>query len=180
MTDKNTRTRAAARSPDHKSPAGEDGRPEAERMRDLVLEALEEVKGREIAVLDVTALTDICDYMVVVTGASDRHIKTLAERVLEKMRGAGWRQIGIEGEDARDWVLVDFVDVVVHIMRRDTRKRYDLEGLWDRTFGALRQEADAAGAGRGVTDRPRMRGTPRRRAPEPAPSDPGLPRAMSC
>ncbi|MXY64017.1 MAG: ribosome silencing factor [Gammaproteobacteria bacterium] len=147
MTEKSSRPKNAVRSPDHTAPADEVSRAEAERMRDLVLDALEEAKGREIAVLDVTALTDICDYMVVVSGASDRHIKTLAERVLEKMHGAGWRQIGIEGEDARDWVLVDFVDVVVHIMRRETRKRYDLEGLWDRTFGELRKEGDAAGGG---------------------------------
>ncbi len=143
MTEKSPRPKNAVRSPDHAASADEGGRAEAERMRDLVLDALEEVKGRDIAVLDVTALTDICDYMVVVSGASDRHIKTLAERVLEKMHGAGWRQIGIEGEDARDWVLVDFVDVVVHIMRRETRKRYDLEGLWDRTFGELRKDGDA-------------------------------------
>lgn len=127
--------------------AADNRRPEAERMRDTVLDALEEVKGQDIAVLDVTGLTDICDCMIVVSGASDRHIKTLAERVLERMHGAGWRQIGIEGEDARDWVLVDFVDVVVHIMRRETRKRYDLEGLWDRTFSELRQEGGAADGG---------------------------------
>ena len=96
------------------------------------------------------------------------------------MHGAGWRQIGIEGEDARDWVLVDFVDVVVHIMRRETRKRYDLEGLWDRTFGELRKEGDAAGDGSRMTDQARMRKTPRRRAPKPVPADPGRPRAKSC
>ncbi len=147
MTEINTRPKSAVRSPGHTTSAGEGGRSEAEHMQDLILDALEEAKGRDIAVLDVTTLTDICDYMIVVSGASDRHIKTLAERVLEKMHGAGWRQIGMEGEDARDWVLVDFVDVVVHIMRRETRKRYDLEGLWDKTFGELRQEEDATGDG---------------------------------
>lgn len=118
---------------------------EAMRMRDVALEALEDAKGQDIAVLDVTSLTDICDFMVVATGTSDRHVRTLADRVLERMHEAGWRQMGMEGEDARDWVLVDFVDVVIHIMRSETRKRYDLESLWDKTFGELRHEPRGEG-----------------------------------
>ena len=113
---------------------------EAIRMRDIALDALEDAKGQDIAVLDVTSLTDICDFMMVATGTSDRHVRTLADRVLERMHDAGWRQMGVEGEDAKDWVLVDFVDIVVHIMRGETRKRYDLESLWDKTFGELRHE----------------------------------------
>ena len=113
---------------------------EAMRMRDIALEALADAKGQDVAVLDVTSLTDICDFMLVATGTSDRHVRTLADRVLERMHAAGWRQMGVEGEDAKDWVLVDFVDVVIHIMRGETRKRYDLESLWDKTFGELRHE----------------------------------------
>ena len=109
-------------------------------MRDIAVEALEGAKGVDITVLDVTSLTDICDYMLVATGTSDRHIKTLADRVLEDMSQAGWNKMGSEGEEARDWVLVDFVDIVVHIMRAQTRKRYDLESLWDRTFGDLSKQ----------------------------------------
>jgi ribosome-associated protein len=109
-------------------------------MRDIAVAALEDAKGLDITVLDVSGLTDICDFMLVATGTSDRHIRTLAERVLEKMAEAGWKKLGSEGEDSRDWVLVDFVDVVVHIMRAPTRKRYDLESLWDRTFADLRKE----------------------------------------
>lgn len=109
-------------------------------MRDIAVEALEEAKGVDITVLDVTSLTDICDYMLVASGTSDRHIKTLADRVLEDMSRAGWKKMGSEGEEARDWVLVDFVDIVVHIMRAQTRKRYDLESLWDRTFGDLNKQ----------------------------------------
>lgn len=116
---------------------------EAMRMRDIALAALADAKGQDVAVLDVTGLTDICDFMVVATGTSDRHVRTLADRVLEQMHEAGWRQMGVEGDDARDWVLVDFVDVVIHIMRAETRKRYDLESLWDKTFAGLRHEAPA-------------------------------------
>ncbi len=118
-------------------------RGDVERMLDTIRDALEEGHGQEIVVLDVTALTDVCDCMVVVSGTSDRQIKTLADKVLEKMHAAGWRQIGLEGEEAREWVLVDFVDVVVHIMRREARQRYDLESLWDQTFGDLQAGRDS-------------------------------------
>ena len=110
---------------------------ESKRMCEVALAALEDAKGEQIRRLDVRKLTDVTDYMLVVTGASDRHVRTLAERVLEKMRAAGWKHLGMEGEQGRDWVLVDFVDVVVHIMRAQTRERYDLESLWEKTLGEL-------------------------------------------
>ena len=112
-------------------------------MREVVLAALEDAKGEEIKVLDVRNMTDITDYMIVATGTSDRHIKTQTTRVLEQMHQSGWRHRGVEGEESRDWILVDFVDVVVHIMRSATRKRYDLEGLWDKTFGEMLPEGSA-------------------------------------
>ena len=99
-----------------------------------VTAALDEAKGVDIKVLDVRNLTDITDYMVVVTGTSDRHIKTLAARVQEFMLEKNWKPLGMEGEESRDWVLVDYVDVVVHIMRDRVRKHYDLESLWNETF----------------------------------------------
>jgi ribosome-associated protein len=114
-----------------------------DRMRDVAIGALEDAKGEDIKVLDVSGLTDITDYMIVATGTSERHIKTLSSRVLEHMHDAGWKHMGIEGEDARDWVLVDFVDIVIHIMRAQTRKRYDLESLWDKTFSELLSEGSA-------------------------------------
>ncbi len=99
-----------------------------------VTAALDEAKGVDIKVLDVRNLTDITDYMVVVTGTSDRHVKTLAARVQEFMLEKNWKPLGMEGEESRDWVLVDYVDVVVHIMRDRARKHYDLENLWNETF----------------------------------------------
>ncbi len=103
-------------------------------MCDRVVAALEDAKGFDIKVLDVRKLTDITDYMVVVTGTSDRHVKTLSNRVLEFMLELHWKPIGIEGEESRDWILVDFVDVVVHVMRNSTRRHYDLESLWSEVF----------------------------------------------
>lgn len=110
---------------------------ESGRMCEVALAAVEDAKGEKVRLLDVRKLTDITDYMIIVTGASERHVKTLAERVLEKMRAAGWKPLGMEGDQDRDWVLVDFVDVVVHIMRAPTRERYNLESLWDETLSEL-------------------------------------------
>jgi len=114
-------------------------RGESTAMLTTARDALEDAKGVDIVALDVRQLTDITDAMLIVTGGSERHIKTLAERVLERMRAAGWRPLGVEGLDGGDcdWVLADFVDVVVHIMRAPTREKYDLEGLWDARFGEL-------------------------------------------
>jgi len=100
-------------------------------MTGVIVSALDEAKGIDIKVLNVRKLTDVTDCMVIVTGSSDRHVKTLSERVLEFMDARDFSPIGIEGEDSKNWVLVDFVDVIVHIMRERTRKHYDLEGLWD-------------------------------------------------
>ena len=110
---------------------------ESARMCEVVLAALADAKGEQVKLLDVRKLTDITDYMVVATGTSERHVYALGERVLSQMREAGWKSLGIEGEEVRDWVLVDFVDVVVHVMLAATRKHYDLEGLWDETLSEL-------------------------------------------
>ncbi len=104
---------------------------DVQKMTDAIVSALEEAKGININILDVRKLTDVTDFMVIVTGSSDRHVKTLSERVLEFMNKENFSPLGVEGEDSKNWVLVDYVDVIVHIMREKTRKHYDLEGLWD-------------------------------------------------
>ena len=117
-------------------------------MCDRVVAALEDAKGVDVKVLDVRRLTDITDYMVVVTGTSGRHIQTLSERVLEFMLELDWKPIGIEGEESREWILVDFVDVVVHIMLNATRRHYDLESLWNEAFQKPIQLAEAGSQGK--------------------------------
>ncbi len=101
---------------------------------------MEDAKAIDIKSLDVRNLTDITDYMIVATGTSDRHVKTISDRVLEFMTKQGWKPLGLEGDNAREWILVDYVDVVVHIMREQTRKHYDLESLWNETFSELNEE----------------------------------------
>lgn len=102
----------------------------AEALRDLVINTLEDMKGREISCLQVADITTITDYMVVVTGTSTRHVNSLSEEVVKKAKEAGVPVNGVEGKGQSEWILIDLGDVLVHVMLEDTRKLYDLESLW--------------------------------------------------
>ncbi len=95
-----------------------------------VIDALENLKGKDIVTIDVRKLTDITDTLIVVSGTSNRHVKSLADNTMMEMKKAGHRAYGIEGNDAGEWVLVDFGDVVLHVMQPHIREFYDLEKLW--------------------------------------------------
>lgn len=96
----------------------------------LALAAIEELKGEELRVLDVTELTPITDYMVICNGRSARHVKRLGENLMRQAKAAGLRP-RIEGLAEAEWVLIDLSGVVVHIMQPTTRAYYQLEKLWD-------------------------------------------------
>ena len=102
----------------------------------LVATTLADLKAQNVAVLDVRQLTDVADTIVIASGTSDRHVKSLASRVLERARDAGFRALGIEGEREGEWVLVDLQDVIVHVMLPRVREFYALEKLWDARAGA--------------------------------------------
>jgi ribosome-associated protein len=102
----------------------------SEQLCDLVIDALEEVKAKDIVKLDVRELTTVTDYMIVASGTSNRHVKALAEAVAEKSRTAGHRPAGIEGADGSEWVLLDLGDALVHVMLPRVREFYNLEKLW--------------------------------------------------
>ena len=102
----------------------------SKQLSDLVVEALEEVKARNIVKLDVRKLTTFTDYMIVASGTSNRHVKALADAVAEKSRKAGHRPLGIEGENGCEWVLLDLQDTLVHVMLPRVREFYSLEKLW--------------------------------------------------
>jgi ribosome-associated protein len=102
-----------------------------EDLKAMVLAALEDAKANDIRQLDVRGLTDITDWMVVASGTSTRHVLALADHVRTQVKAQGLSPIGTEGESGSDWVLLDYGDVVVHLMLPDTRGFYDLEGLWD-------------------------------------------------
>lgn len=99
----------------------------------LVADALDDLKAKDIVTLDVHDIAGFTDYMVIASGTSNRHVKSLADRAQEKARDAGIKPIGVEGEQLGEWVLVDFGDVVLHVMLPETRKFYDLERLWHGT-----------------------------------------------
>ena len=113
----------------HKQPADTPAMP-LDRLQALVIDALEDLKGVDIKVLDVTGMTSITDRMVVVSGTSTRHVKSLAEHVVLKAKEAGNPPLGVEGEQAAEWVLIDLGDVVVHVMLPMVRAFYALEKLW--------------------------------------------------
>ncbi|MDX1734373.1 MAG: ribosome silencing factor [Halioglobus sp.] len=102
----------------------------AEELTELVVAALDDLKAVNTVVVDVRELTDVMDCLVIASGTSNRHVRSLAENVSMEAKKNGMRPLGIEGEDAGDWVLVDFGDVVVHVMLPATRDFYDLERLW--------------------------------------------------
>ena len=106
---------------------------ESRSLLDLALGALSDKKGGHIVSLDVRGMTTVTDYMIIADGASSRHVKSLAEGVIEKAKQAGVKPLGVEGERAAEWILVDLDDVVVHIMSPQTRAFYQLERLWSPT-----------------------------------------------
>lgn len=97
---------------------------------DIVIEALEEIKAKDVVTLDVSVLTDVMDHLVVASGSSNRQVKALADNVVERCKNAGYRPLGVEGMEGAEWVLVDLGDVVVHLMLPETRAFYELEKLW--------------------------------------------------
>ena len=103
---------------------------ETAQLEALVVDALEDLKAVNIVTLDVSGLTDVMDSLVIASGTSNRHVKSLADNVCVEAKKQGMPPIGVEGQDAGEWVLVDFGDVVVHVMLPATRDLYDLERLW--------------------------------------------------
>ncbi|MDE2235982.1 MAG: ribosome silencing factor [Gammaproteobacteria bacterium] len=121
---------------------------QAEQLRDLVVSALEDMKGVDIRVLEVRGMTAITDFMIIASGTSDRHVKSLARNVLDQARAAGIKPMGMEGEQEGEWVLVDLRDVIVHIMRPQARDFYNLEKLWIVGIPAEEPKLPAAAARR--------------------------------
>ena len=102
-------------------------------LKAVILGALDDMKALDVKVLDVRDLTDIADYMVIASGTSDRHVRSVAQRVVEKAKEAGFRPHGLEGLKDGDWVLLDLNEVIVHVMLPRVREFYGLEKLWDLT-----------------------------------------------
>lgn len=96
----------------------------------VVRDSLDSLKAQDVVAFDVKKRTTVTDYMIVATGSSKRHVRSVADKLIEDAKAHGCRPLGVEGMEAGDWVLVDLNDIVVHVMRSQTREFYMLENLW--------------------------------------------------
>jgi ribosome-associated protein len=113
------------------------------KLTKLVVAALEDLKALDLKVLDVRSMTTVTDTMIIVSGTSTRHVKAMADNVVQKTSTAGLRPLGIEGGQEGEWVLVDLGDVVVHIMLPQVRDFYNLEKLWDKDLVVVAEKRAA-------------------------------------
>lgn len=95
-----------------------------------ILKSLEDIQATDITIIDVSQQTSITDIMVICSGRSSRHVKAIAETIMEQLKAQGMPSLHQHGLQSSDWVLVDFGDVIVHIMQPESRSFYNLEGLW--------------------------------------------------
>jgi len=117
--------------PKHMATRTRPRRAPASPLPQLIGAALQDMKAVNIKVLDVRGLTDIADTMIIASGTSDRHVRSIAERVVERAKEAGLRPYGVEGARDAEWVLVDLHEVIVHVMLPRVREFYGLERLWE-------------------------------------------------
>lgn len=103
---------------------------QAEQLKEITINALEDLKAQHITILDVRGRTSVTDWMIIATGTSTRHVAAVANNVEEKAKENGLQPMGVEGRGGSDWVLIDLTDVIVHVMTEQARQFYDLERLW--------------------------------------------------
>lgn len=115
-----------------------------EQLVKVAVAALEDMKAADITTIDVRGKTSVTDFMVIASGTSSRHVKSMANEVLDKVKEQGVRPIGSEGLDGGEWALLDLGDVVVHVMQVATRQFYDLERLWQGAEQSRAQHQDPA------------------------------------
>jgi ribosome-associated protein len=116
------------------------------QLEKIVVSALEDIKGRDVEVINTSKLTSLFESIVIACGDSNRQVKSLARNVQDKVREAGVEIISTEGEDVGEWVLVDLGDVVVHVMQPAIRSYYNLEELWGGKGPARVRKAASASA----------------------------------
>jgi len=101
-----------------------------EQLKAFIIEQLEEMKAKEIATIDVADISDITDTLIICTGTSKRHVRSIGEQTALAAKNAGETPLGVEGLEGSEWVLIDMGNIVVHIMQDETRQFYQLEKLW--------------------------------------------------
>jgi ribosome-associated protein len=116
------------------------------KLQKTAVTALEDIKARDITVLDVRKLTSLCDTLVIASADSNRQVKALAQHVRDRLKETGVGIVGVEGEETGEWVLVDAGDIVVHIMQPAIRAYYNLEELWTPPAPKRRPKAEPRAA----------------------------------
>lgn len=100
-------------------------------LKDTVIELLDDMKAEDVQTFSVSEMTSVTDYMIVSSGTSNRHVRSIANHVVEELRDAGMRPVGSEGTEHGEWILLDYGDVVLHVMQPRVRDFYQLEKLWN-------------------------------------------------
>ena len=103
---------------------------QSKALTEFVIEKIEDIKGRDIIVLDIQEKANFADFMIVCSGNSNRHVKSVAQSVAAECRAEGLAPLGMEGNDIGEWALVDLGDVILHVMTDEQRDKYQLEDLW--------------------------------------------------
>ena len=124
--------------------AGHEPVPDLHSLRERVLGALDDLKAKDVKEIDVRGKTSVTDIIIVASGTSSRHVKSIADEVVRQLKGLGAPPLGVEGEREGEWVLVDLGDIVVHVMLPRVREFYGLERLWSVTEEARQNAADAS------------------------------------
>ncbi|MBU2887618.1 ribosome silencing factor [Gilvimarinus agarilyticus] len=101
-----------------------------DKLINVLHSALDDLKAKDLTQVDVRGKSDVTDVLMIASGTSNRHVKSLASSAVEDAKQAGFQPLGVEGLEGGEWVLVDFGDIVLHVMKPDTREFYDLEKLW--------------------------------------------------
>jgi len=114
---------------------------QSEELLELAQTSLEDMKAKDLRVLDVRSLTSVTDYLLIASGTSGRHVRSMAEKLIETAKHSGLTPLGVEGQDASEWVLIDLADVVVHVMQPRVREFYKLEDLWAVGSGSTAEES---------------------------------------
>ena len=109
-----------------------------EAIKKLALQALDALKAEDVIVIDVRNYANFTDFMIIASGRSTRHVKSIASEVIETAKSDNLPPLGVEGEDVGEWILVDLGDVIVHVMLPDTREFYELEKLWGEELVGLK------------------------------------------
>jgi ribosome-associated protein len=109
--------------------------PTSNELRDLVISCLEDLKAVDVQLIDVTGRSSLTDTLIIASGNSTRHLKGMAEKVVQRAKEAGAQPLGVEGDRDAEWILVDLNDVIVHLMLPQTRAFYHLEKLWQASAG---------------------------------------------